>query len=91
MLASSLLGVKERRECRQAVGRTGRFHVSYVHWCCDGGRHLDRSQVITLRGVVIEGDLGCFEVGKSFLAYRLTNRRLGCPALLKRRGALTRL
>jgi len=63
------------------VGRTGRFYVSYVHWCCDGGRHLGRSQIGTLRGVFVEGDLGCFEVGKSSPAYRLSDRRLGCLVL----------
>lgn len=70
------------------MGRTGRFYVSCVHWCCDGGRHLDRSQVIALRGAVIEGGLGCFVADGSSPAYRYTDRRLGCLVLLKRRGAL---
>lgn len=42
------------------MGRTGRFYVSYVHWCCGDERHLDRLQVIPLRGGVVECDLGCF-------------------------------
>jgi len=71
-----------RRAGRQAVGRMGRFYVSCVHWCCDGERHLDRSQVITLRGVVAEGGLGCFGARESSPAYGFTNRRLGCLAAL---------
>lgn len=80
-----------RRECRQAVGHTGRFYVSYVHWYCDGGRHLDCLEVITLRGAIIEGGLGCFVIGRSSPAYHSTNRRLGCLANLQRRGALQQL
>jgi len=75
-----------RRAGRQAVGRMGRFYVSCVHWCCDGERHLDRSQVITLRGVVVEGGLGCFGARESSPAYGFANRRLGCLAALIEEG-----
>jgi hypothetical protein len=91
MLSLGLPGrIKGRRAGRQAVGRTGRFYVSYVHWCCGGERHLDRSQVTTLRGAVTEGGLGCFGARESSPAYGFTNRRLGCLAARIEEGLFLR-
>jgi hypothetical protein len=39
--------------------------------------------VMTLRGVIIEGNLGCFVKRKSSPALRSPNRRLGCQGNLK--------
>jgi hypothetical protein len=44
------------------VGHMGRFGVTYVHWCCGDERHLDRLQVLALRGVRVDGGLGCFMI-----------------------------
>jgi hypothetical protein len=41
--------------------------------------------VVTLRGVAIEGNLGCFVKRKSSPALRSPNRRLGCQGNLKER------
>lgn len=67
------LGVSDRRERRQAVGRAGAYSLSTFTGIAATEGTLIVRRVVALRGVAIEDSLGCFISRRSLRPLNLGN------------------